>query len=173
MDVFNIARQGVTLEELVPSQNMNDAQMDGVKIDDYKNKVGEIFKIGNFIILPADIETVASTIQTTGKAVMVWFYFKYDEWTERPFIKYPELKSDEQGIGRHSLAAVDFTLFGGKKALIIEDSWGVNAGMGGQRIIDEDFFKARCLFAAYPISFAFDENQTLNLKPKYIFAKPF
>ena len=47
VDAFNIARKGVTLEELVPSQNMNDATMDGIEVQKYKEEVGEIFKIGN------------------------------------------------------------------------------------------------------------------------------
>lgn len=180
VDAFNIARQGATLEELVPSQDMNDAQMDGAVIPQYKQDVGKVFKIGNYVSLPIkDIDTIASVIQTTNKGVMVWFYFKGDEWTEMPTVKYPDLDLNAGDTARHSVTAVDFTLYQGKKALIIEDSWGRLFGLNGQRVITEDFFRARNWFAAYPISFAFDDQTQPQpqpspgpAKPKYIFTKP-
>ncbi len=182
VDAFNIAKQGVTLEELTPSQNMNDAQMDGTVIPQYKQDVGAVFKIGNYVSLPIkDIDTIASVIQTTGKGVMVWFYFKIDEWTNTPTVKYPNLDLNAGDTARHSVTAIDFTLYQGKKALIIEDSWGLLFGINGERIITEDFFAARNWFAAYPISFAFDNQAQpqpqpqpapVNPKPKYTFTKP-
>lgn len=183
VDVFKIAQQGVTLEELAKSQNMTDEQMTNMAIPDYKVKVGEIFKIGNYVMLPTgDIDTIASVIQTTGKGVMIWTYWKHEEWTEVPTIKYPGLSPSEPGIGRHSTAAVDFTLYNGKKALIIDDSWGSSYGKAGQRVITEDFFKERCFFAAYPLTFAFEDQTQPSpapsptptptpVKPKYTFTQ--
>jgi hypothetical protein len=110
---------------------------------------------------------------------MVWFYFKGDEWTDMPTVKYPELVLNAGDTARHSVTAVDFTLYQGKKALIIEDSWGKLFGLNGQRIISEDFFRARNWFAAYPINFAFDDQTQPQpqpspgpTKPKYTFTKP-
>lgn len=183
VDAFDIAKKGVTLEELAPSQNMTDAQMDGYKIDNYKEKVGEIFSIPKYVQLPTgDIDAVASTAQTTQKGIMVWFYFKIDEWTERPVVKYLDLNPSAPDTARHSVTAVDYTLINGKKALIIDDSWGTSYGVAGQRIIDEDFFRARNFFAAYPINFAFEdqtqpsplpgpEPQPVPGKPKYNFTQ--
>lgn len=169
IDAFNIAHDsGVTLEELVPSQKMNDAQMDNTIIPEYKRKVGEIFKIPNYVILPnGDIEVVASTIQTTGKGVMVWFFWKTDEWTDVPTIKYPTLEKSNAYL--HSVTAVDFALYNGEKAIIVDDSWGSSYGKAGQRVITEDFFKARNFFSAYPLNFVFDTVDTN--KPHYVFAK--
>lgn len=182
VDAFNIARKGATLEELVPSQDMNDSQMDGTEIPQYKQDVGSVFKIGNYVSLPIkDIDTIASIIQTTNKGVMVWFYFKGDEWTDAPTVKYPDLNLYAGDTSRHSVTAVDFTLYQNKKALIIEDSWGKSFGLNGQRVITEDFFKARNWFAAYPINFAFDDQTQPQpepqpsprpAKPKYTFTKP-
>lgn len=181
VDVFDVARKGMTLEELVPSQNMTDNQMDSVVIPQYKKDVGSIFKIGNYLIAPTgDIETVASIIETTKKAVMVWFYFKNDEWTEHPTIKYPNLNRYASDTARHSVAAVDFTLVNGKKCLIIDDSWGTSYGLAGERVIDEDFYKARNFFAAYPMSFQFDDQSQPEpapvpippVKPKHTFTVP-
>lgn len=170
VDALDIGRTGVTLEVLVPSQNMTDAQMDAAKIEEYKNDVGKVFKTGNYVLLPIkDIETVASTIQTTGKGVMVWFYFDVSEWTNVPEIKIANLNISAPSTARHSVTAVDFTLYQGKKALVIEDSWGNGYGFNGQRIITEDFFKTRNFFAAYPINFVFD-TQAIE-KPTYWFSK--
>lgn len=176
VDAFNIAKKGVTLEELVPSQSMTDAQMDAVVIPQYKQDVGSIFNVPNYLQLATkNIDVIASTIQTTGKAVMVWFYFQHDEWTERPVVKNSTLDLYAPSTARHSVTAVDFTLVGGKKCLIIEDSWGPGYGIGGQRIIDEDFFKARNWFAAYPIAFKFEDQTqpqpapTPTPKPAYTF----
>lgn len=171
VDAFDIARKGVTLEELVPSQSMTDPQMDGISIPDYKQKVGEVFKIGNYVILPIqDIDTIASVIQKTNKGVMVWYFFEYAEWENVPSIKNLNLTALSGTAVRHSVTAVDFTLYQGKKALIIEDSWGPNFGVGGQRVITEDFHKSRNLFAAYPITFQFEEQSTPT-KPQYTFTK--
>ena len=161
MNAFDIAREGVTLEELVPSQNMNDAQMDAADIAQYKKDVGSVFKVPNAITVPIkDIDTVASIIQQTGKGVMVWFYFTHDEWTSHPIVKNPNLDLYAASTARHSVTAVDFTLKNGKKTLIIDDSWGTSFGVAGQREIDEDFYKARNFFAAYPVNFVFFDETT-------------
>jgi hypothetical protein len=165
-----IAGEGVTLEELVPSQNMSDAEMDGVVIPDYKKKVGEVFKAGKFVQpVIKDIDAIASIIQKTGKPVMVWFYFTLPEWTEKPYIIDSNLDLNAQATARHSVTAVDFALVNGEKCLIIDDSWGSSYGKNGQRVITEKFFKARNWFAAYFINFKFEEGTTD--KPTYFFSK--
>lgn len=169
VDARNIARDGVTLEVLAPSQNLSDTQMDAQSIEPYKRDVGKIFSVPNYLELPVkDIETIASVIQTTGKGVMVWFYWKIDEWTEHPVVKYPDLQLADPVSSKHSVTAVDFALVNGKKCLIIEDSWGSSFGMAGQRVIDEDFFKARNWYAGYLMSFKFD-TQALP-KPVHLFS---
>lgn len=166
LNARQIAGKGVTLEVLTPSQNMNDAQMDAAVIEDYKHKVGEVFAVPNYLELPAkDIEAIASVIQATGKGVMVWFFFKIEEWTEQPVVVDNQL-TIENG-SRHSVTAVDFTLVAGKKCLIIEDSWGTSFGKAGQRIIDEDFFKARNWYASYLVNFKFDVP--VDIKPHHFF----
>jgi hypothetical protein len=170
-NAFQIASESATLEQLVPSQNMTDAQMDREIIEQYKDDVGKIFSVPNYVEMPTqDIETVASVIQTTGKAVMVWFYFTMGEWNQAvPQIVNPSL-TRQNAPGLHSVPAVDFTLYNGKKALIIEDSWGESAGLHGQRVITEDFFKVRNWYAGYPVNFKFDSQTTP--KPKYTFITP-
>lgn len=174
VDAFQIAQKGTTLEELVPSQGMTDAQMDAVEIPQYKQDVGSVFKIPNYLTVPIkDIDTIASIIQTTGKAVMVWFYFEYQEWTDVPQIINTNLDLYAQATCRHSVAAVDFTLYQGKKALIIDESWGKGiTQFQSQRVITEDFFKVRNWFAAYPINFQFFDQTQPQPQPQPVDPKP-
>lgn len=177
IDVFKIMQEGTTLEEFAPSENLTDSQMDGFNIPSFAIDVGKVFKIGNYIFSPIkDIDTVASIIQQTNKAVMVWFFFRYDEWTDLPQVKDPNLPIVGNGTVRHSVAAVDFTMHNGKKALIIEDSWGPTFGLEGQRVITEDFFKARNYFVGHFMNFKFEEkssnDDTLDPeKPKHTFTR--
>ena len=167
-----VAKRGATLEVLTPSQMLTDAQMDSAVVEPYKRAVGEVFKVPNYLTWKegelGNIEIIASTIQATGKGIMVWFYFKGDEWTERPTVKYPTLVLEASDTLRHSVTAVDYCLVNGVKCLIIEDSWGPGAGIGGQRVIDENFFKARNWYASYLVNFIFDAQQVQ--KPYYIFS---
>lgn len=190
VDAFKVMQEGVTLEQLTASQNMSDAAMDNAVVQEYKQEVGRVFKIGNYLTLPIkDIETVASVIQQTKKGVMVWFYFssglKPRDWKAVPEIMHPSLPLSGNDTARHSIAAVDFTLLSeknlpklyskyyGKKAIICDESWGLDKDVqdvakitdsiitvNGQHIITEDFFKVRNFFAAYPINFKFEENST-------------
>ena len=158
-DARRIARDGITLEALVPSQNMSDAQLDAVTVKPYEREIGAVLAAPNSLTLPiGDIESIASTIQATGKGVMVWYYFLYPEWTDKPTMQSASLGKDDQGVVRHSITAVDFTLQGGEKCLVIEDSWGPQFGLGGQRVITESFHKARNFFAGYLVNFKFQQT---------------
>lgn len=172
VESFDIGQKGITLEALAPSEQMTDAQMDAVKVEQYEEDVAKVFSLGNHVGLPiGDIDTVASVIQQTGKGVMVWFYFTADEWGRLvPTIIDQSLTLGGQKDLRHSVAAVDFTLYQGQKALIIEDS----AHFGGlsRRVITEEFFKRRNWFARYSLQFKFDASQPPSNKPVYTFTKP-
>lgn len=146
-DAFNIAKEhGVNLYDLEPSNGMNDAQIDLLKEEKHFKDIASVFKIGERIEPSINIDTIASILNTTGKGVMLWFSFSYYEWSEVPTIQVnnPNL--------RHSVVAVDFTLYNGKKAIIVDDSWGVP-----KKIITEDFFK-RCFYAGYFMNFKFEQG---------------
>ena len=180
IDARNIVKNnGATLEVLTPSQAMTDQQMDTATVEPYKRDVGKVFAVPNFVELPAkNIESLASFIQTTKKGAMVWFYFEYREWTDHPVVMNPTLDLSAVATNRHSVTAIDYALVNGKKSIIIEDSWGPNFGLNGQRVIDEDFFNARNWYAGYLVNFKF-ENQTEpqptptppTPRPKYTFLK--
>lgn len=177
VEAFDIWMKGITLEQFAPSESLTDTQMDNTKIETYAEDIGKVFAIGGHIGLPnGDIDAVASVIQQTGKGVMVWFYFTESEWSRQtPIIEDNNLPSSGGKTIRHSVAAVDFTLYNGKKALIIEDSFP----FGGlyQRVITEDFFKARNILSRYGMNFKFDSSlgqptSSVPSFPKFTFYTP-
>lgn len=171
VDAWEIVRKnGCLLEDLFCSQNKDDLYIDNYQVKQYERDIAAVFKINNYVILPVgDIEAIASVIQKTGKAVMVWHFWNVDEYNRTmPVVLYDGL-SVGSAQGRHSTAAVDFTLKDGKKCLVIEDSWGkAENTLNGQRLITEEFHKKRNFFAAYPINFKF---QAFDDVPRYIFTK--
>lgn len=170
-DGYNIVRkEGITLEQLYPTPSKNNDGKD-LRIKKSSNLVGQIFKIDAYLSVERDIDTIASIIQTTGKGVMVWFWGNYKEWNQ----EVPKILDKTQtlytAVVRHSVTAVDFFLYKGKKALLIEDSWGIKTGNNGRRIITEDFFNARNYYAGHIMNFKF-ENDELNIsEPKFNITK--
>lgn len=161
-DVFTILRtHGATLEALMPSENMTDAQMDAIKRKPYYDKVADIFKLDNYVQYRPrlDFDKVASTIQKTNKALMVWFRFDQNEWGKVPTIKTSNPKL------HHSVTAVDVGIYKGQEGIIIDDSWGIDRGFAGQRFITREFFENRNTFSAYPLRFVGDG--ALPVKPKH------
>lgn len=167
-DARRIAKEGTTLEALAPSQAMSDTKMDSATVEPYKREVGAVFAVPNYLALPiGDIDAAAATIQATGKGLMLWFYFKSDEWTNKPKVLYPGLDIYPDSTSKHSVTGVDHFIQNNEKCLLIEDSWGPGAGVGGQRVITESFFKARNFYAGYLVNFRFQEAPTT--KPIYSF----
>ncbi len=165
-DAFKIGQKGTTLEVFAPSENLTDAQMDAVRVIPFMEKVGEVFKLGNYVeVDPPNFETVASIIQATGKGVMCWFYFKADEWKDVPLVKYPNLVRQANDTLRHSITLHDPILYKGKKGIVSDESWGLGTAMNGQRVITEDFFKKRCFFVGHFQNFKFEEGATP--RPRY------
>lgn len=174
IEAFEIMRnKGIGLEALTPSQGMSDEEMDNVFIENYEKKIADIFRISGHVGIDArDFDAVASTIQQTKKAIMVWFYFANDEWFG---LEFPEIKKevDITEASCHSVAAVDFGMINGKQYIKIEDSAYSNADKArnalnpGDRWVSREFFEKRNFFARYPVSFNFKAG---GEKPQYAFA---
>lgn len=153
-DMFNIISNGVTLEQLTPETFNTDADIDKIFIDQFKKDVGAVFKTTGGVYLPNDIDLIASTIQTTGKGVILLTWFTASEWSAKtPVIQNRWLGSSDPTSIRHFVVAVDYVMFNGMKYLVIEDS----AWFGGynQRLVSEDWVKNRISTAAYPMNFKF------------------
>ena len=127
-------KDGATLETLMPSDNKNETEIN--KTDDrkpHKEVVGKIFRAKNWIALPFEMNSIASILKT-GKGVNLFFKFNYSEWN-RPV---PVLSNQVLDC-HHSVVAIDYTWYNGKRALIIQDSWGLKNTYEGRRVISEDW----------------------------------
>lgn len=163
-DALNIWKNtGITLEQILPSQNINEVQINNMPISNLAKDTAKMFCIDDFAQLPVDIDTIAGTIQETGKAVAILTRFTAQEWASA----YPVILGSATPLG-HEIAAVDFTLYNGKKCLVIEDS----AHFGGltRRYISEDWM-SRIYSAYYPIAFKNIEQDRPANKPQYTFTK--
>lgn len=112
------------------------------------------FKGKFYFEITGGIDKIAEVMEQ-GYGVLLGFRFDYDEWTDIPRINI----NSKRGLG-HGVAGVDYCLYNGEKALLIEDSWGVGTGKGGRRIITDSFLKARGFYAGYITSL-----------PNFIFTK--
>jgi peptidoglycan hydrolase-like protein with peptidoglycan-binding domain len=165
-DAFEIWRKmGICPEAFLPSQKFDEKTMNNLPVDDLQKQLALAFKIDAYtqFVPGQDFETIASTIQKTGKAVHLTFRFKYAEWTD-----IPEVLVNDPNLG-HAVSAVDFTLYKGKKYLVIEDSWGNFNKWKGRRLISEAFFKARNTAAFHVITFKY---HTSDVKPSVTFKMP-
>lgn len=188
--IRNTGKRGVTLEQLYPSKTKKNNDTAELTAKPHAAKVAEVFKIDELLDLPTgDIDAIASTMKATGKGVMLWFWATSKEWKQ--FI--PQLIDKNITLYtapvRHSVTAVDFFIYDGKKCLLIEDSWGTDTGHGGRRLITEDFLKARNYYAGYVTKFQFstapvvvkpkipvnfgEENASVGVLQRYLQAKGF
>lgn len=162
-DAWTVLRtDGITLDPLMPSDDLTEAQINAVREEQVYRDVARLFRIDNYVTYtPAqDFDAIAGTIQKTGKGVMVWFMFNSNEWSTMP-----TLKTDKPAL-HHSVCAVDAVVYKGNECLVIDDSWGTIYGRNGQRFITREFFEARNTYASYPISFKTGGDVD---KPKYSF----
>lgn len=130
--------------------------------------VGKIFQTADKpILVPIkNIDTLVSIQQATDKPIMVWFDFQWNDWAQ--FV--PEV-SDFAPL-RHSCTFVPpknngemtWGMYQGEKAIVIQDSTGIESTQKGLRIITESFFKKRNIFVAYDLRFKFDAQV---IKPHY------
>jgi len=155
-------------EGQLPSQGMNEAQMnEKYAFTDEMKEVAETYKASKYVQIQnyTDIDRIASVTED-GKGVMLMFYFTSDEyWREIPIVRHDNLDRYSPDTSRHFVAAVDYTMYQGEKALIIEDSAGNSSSINkkGQRIITEEFLKSRCMGAGYLI----DLPNKRVLKPEF------
>lgn len=157
-DLVRITGDGVQLNALMPSDRLNEYGMNNPKILPGAQEVADYFRVPKWIILPTgDIEAIASVIQQTGKAPVLFQFFTDKEWSQyQPTIDAPHSLT-EKDILRHGVCAVDFTLNEqGTKCLVIDDS----AHFGGldRRLLTEEVIRSRNYWAAYPMRFKFDPD---------------
>lgn len=150
-------KNGLTLEALVQSQGMSDAQVEAEQVNDYEKEVAGISKLDAYILLPVrDFDLAVSTMLATGKPLMVWHQWDYAEWdTQIPTVKSAKQIGLGAFEGHHSTTLTpNIGIYQGKVGATTEDSWGkVGIGGMGVRWLTREFYNARNTFAAYPTTF--------------------
>lgn len=153
VDIYTIfPKLGNLFERDMPSQLMNDSAMMAIKKEKYFDDIAKPFKVFR-ISSPLDFETCASTVQATGKGVMIWVKFHPEEWTDTPTI------GNKPPTSGHSITVIDAFLVNGKKYLLIVDSWGKNYAIKGYRLISEEYFAARCFITSFLKTFEIQNNE--------------
>jgi len=164
-DSINSTNAGSIPEVLSPSQSMNDAQMMSAEEPVYSKDVGKIFGAKR-IFMDNDIDTIASTIENTGKGVGITIRFGNGEWFNNKQVK--ELLTPDKWTMGHRVTAVDYTLNNDRvKCLVIEDS-ACEDGYP-QRLVPESFLLARSYWTpSYIVNFkSYEEIGIVPDKPKF------
>ena len=169
-------KEGIGLEVLEPSQNMNDEQIAKVKQTEFKKQVAKTSLLDAYFGLPAfNFDTLISTLHSTKKPMMVGFYATINEWNQDIVdIKTPNLSLNEALVRHEVCATPNYGIYKGKEGFTIEDSWGTTGIQGkGVRWVTREFFEKRnYLQPLYPTHFKSYED--MNIKPetpKYNFTK--
>lgn len=152
-DAAEILRKtGTTPEYIAKSQNLGEVEMnrDIEKATiDYLNS--SPIKIGAYAYVEKNIEAIAKAVEDNKHCVLT-FGASNAEWTD-----IPEVKGNP--VWWHAVCAVDYTIFEGKKYIIIEDSWGdAITRFQDRRLISEEFIKARCTGAMVLFPLVKDEK---------------
>ena len=162
-NIYSLIEYGITLKILTGENIRTDADADNLVIEQYAKDVAKVFPVGKCIVVPIDIDAIASVIHTTGKPVLLTTYFTSPEWSQKfPKIIDKALSYLSQKALRHYVVAVDAFLFRGVKYILVQDS----AWFGGlnKRLLNSEWISTRIYDATYPRNFYFIEGGD---KPQY------
>jgi len=163
-DACNIVKKtGVTLEELMPSENMGEVFMNNRSDRTIITESAALaYRWPSYVTLPLSFDGIANLL-AKGEPVVLGFSFSYKEWTD-----IPEVLLESTTI-RHAVCAVDAFVYMGVPYILIEDSWGPTFGFEGRRLISEAFFYKRCFTATH---FPTLEVKPDGYKPRHLFKNP-
>jgi hypothetical protein len=153
--------KGMVPDDLLPSDNLTEAEINKNPNYPWLEELGQTFQMGTPILLPiGDIDALASTIEATGKPIQIFVRFGSGEWGQVPKTTASYLPYV------HSLTVLpEYGMYKGEKAVLVQDSWGKDLGtINGKRILTESFYRRRNLFAQYWINFRFEKPKK---KPSY------
>jgi len=159
VDIYTVfPKIGNVFELFMPADGLGEEESMKVPMPPYAKDLAKVVEIKR-ISVPIDFDTVAATLQQTGKGVMVWFKFNREEWKD-----IPEFNGKPPTSG-HSITAIEPVTYNGKEYLVCDESWGLGYSLNGQRLISRDYFNKRCFLASYVMGFKF--AQVGGDKPKF------
>ncbi len=141
-------KHGSCEEHLMPCDNKGESFMNEKTKTSEQIENAQNYKAKAYFSIPINIDKIAEVLES-GYGVLMGFRFDHNEWTD-----VPKRVEGTKMACHHGVAIVDYVMYKGEKALIMEDSWGPGHGKGGRRIITESFLmeKGRCSFAGYVTS---------------------
>ncbi len=160
VDIYSVfPKIGDIFESFMPGDGLGDSASMAVAMPPYAKDLAKIIDAKR-IELPIDFDTIASTLQHTGKGVMLWFKFNNEEWKDIP------VYSGKPYTSGHSIIAIEPVTYKGVEYLVCDESWGLGYSLNGQRLISRDYFNKRCFLASYLMSFKFAKGAQ-ETKPKF------
>ncbi|MBS7621538.1 peptidoglycan-binding protein, partial [Candidatus Bathyarchaeota archaeon] len=158
LNALEIARkEGTCLEQQMPSDGKNEAEM-RVK-DDTANMrwVAQIYKANSYVFLPLNFDRWAQFLaENPNKVILTGLRFNPGGFSSG------EVVLDRNGVYGHAVNIVDYTLWKGQKALVFQHAWTDKWGFGGLGIITEEQFYRGVILGAYLIDFKYEPST----KPK-------
>lgn len=140
-------KRGVLFEDLAPSQEYGEDKMNDTSdfLPSFE-QIAKIYRAKNYLWLPNNIDWVAGIADRKKSVVLGVRFGNGGEWP----VEVPQITNATpvNGHGIFTLPKAYF-IYNGKKSVLIQDSWGVNTGMAGRRILTEDWFGARMMAAIY------------------------
>lgn len=150
-----IASHGANLELTVPSYDAYGAPLSELMITDMSwetsaLKTDALIRSGYTPFdLTIDIDIIAENIKTWGACILevrgqnghtpTWL-------SSTPSAPVPDNGNE---IWHHFLVAIGSTMLGGKKAIIVLNSWGTTVGENGEQYVTEDFFTGKGVVDAF------------------------
>lgn len=159
------SKQGSAYESKIPSQYMNDEQMDlysWFSSDLSKDRPTNYYIISDKNTGKVNFDDLVNAIQTY-KTAIIYVNASVSKWN-----CVPEVHTSD-GTLRHAVACVDVIQFGGTPYIIIEDSWGKFSNptniplKDGQRALSKAFIEKHCYFAGGLMNFVY-----MNTEPTVV-----
>lgn len=155
-----VCKQGSAYESKIPSQYMNDEQMDSFGWfggDLSKDRPSNYYIISDKNTGKVNFDDLVNAIMTY-KTAIIYVNASVSKWN-----CVPEVHTSD-GTLRHAVACVDVIQFNGIPFVVIEDSWGkfnnpTNIPLkDGQRALSKAFIERHCYFAGGLMNFVYAEE---------------
>lgn len=165
-NAFEIScKHGSPLDTFLPSDLLNEQQANEPFTETPEMTANaQLFK-GKSYLFCRNIDEIAQVI-ARGLAVPICATWKFDEWTSVPKVIHRPVDSS---FARHCVTGVDYFLYNGEKAILVNESWGSEYGNDGLRILTESFLNERMTGAGYIIDLV---NVPPPVKPVHHFTVP-
>lgn len=165
-----LLKDGIGLEALEPSQNMNDDGVAKVKQTEFEKKVAKVSLLDGYYGLNAyDFDQIISTLHATKKPIPLGFFGTFKEWNQdMPKIIDKTLTLENAPVRHEVCATPNYGIYNGEEGFTIEDSWGSTGIKGlGVRWITRSFFEKRNYIPGL-VPTSFKDYEQINIQP----AKP-